>query len=129
MNDLISCVALLDAMPKNDELFSHDVRRVICDAPAVDAEPVRHGWWEHTKKHLWHKENGKIDMWYLDCGYHNGPGCEVCGVSVCEHCEPDWEEMECKYGHYICSVCGEPQKTHDLNYCPNCGAKMDLKEE
>lgn len=39
-NDLISRVALLDAMPKKDELFSYDVRRVICDAPAVDAVEV-----------------------------------------------------------------------------------------
>lgn len=45
MSDLISRAALLDAMPKNDELFSLDVRRVICDAPTVDAEPVRHGRW------------------------------------------------------------------------------------
>lgn len=40
MSDLISRAALLDAMPKNDELLSLDVRRVICDAPAVDAVEV-----------------------------------------------------------------------------------------
>lgn len=45
MSDFISRVALLDAMPKNDELSSLDVRRVICDVPAVDVEPVRHGRW------------------------------------------------------------------------------------
>ena len=37
---LIDANALLDAMPKNDELLSLDVRRVICDAPAIDAVPV-----------------------------------------------------------------------------------------
>ena len=42
MNDLISRNALLDAMPKNDELLSVDVRRIICESPKVDAEPVRH---------------------------------------------------------------------------------------
>lgn len=41
-NDLISRKALLDAMPHNDELLSFDVRKVICEAPSVDAEPVRH---------------------------------------------------------------------------------------
>lgn len=41
MNDLISRSALLEAMPKNDEIFSFEVRRVICNAPAVDAEVVR----------------------------------------------------------------------------------------
>ena len=40
-NDLISRSALLEAMPKNDEIFSSEVRRVICNAPAVDAEAVR----------------------------------------------------------------------------------------
>lgn len=43
MSDLISRNALLDAMPKNDELLSVDVRRIICESPKVDAEPVRHG--------------------------------------------------------------------------------------
>jgi rubrerythrin len=30
-----------------------------------------------------------------------------------------------------CSICGEARKNRtapDMNYCPNCGAKMDLKE-
>ena len=45
MGDLISRNALLDAMPKNDELLSVDVRRIICESPMVDAEPVRHGKW------------------------------------------------------------------------------------
>lgn len=45
MDDLISREALLEAMPKDDILMSLDVRRYIIDAPAVDAEPVRHGKW------------------------------------------------------------------------------------
>ena len=47
MSDLISRTALLEAMPKNDEILSFEVRRVICKAPAVDAEPVRHGRWKN----------------------------------------------------------------------------------
>lgn len=45
MNDLISRNALLDAMPKNDELLSADVRRIICESPKVDVEPVLRGEW------------------------------------------------------------------------------------
>ena len=45
MSDLISRNALLDAMPKNDELLSVDVRRIICESPIIDAEPARHGRW------------------------------------------------------------------------------------
>lgn len=100
--------------------------RIVYDEPTVDAEPVRHGRWEHTKKHLWHKnKDGEVDMWRLDCGYHNGPSCELCYESFCEHCDPDWAEYECEIGYYVCSACGQPSKTGDLNYCPNCGAKMD----
>ena len=40
MDDLISRKALLDCMPKDDQLMSLDVRRCICDAPAVDAVEV-----------------------------------------------------------------------------------------
>ena len=53
MNDLISRSALLEAMPKNDEIFSFEVRRVICNAPAVDAEVVRHGRWIHDINNLY----------------------------------------------------------------------------
>lgn len=27
--------------------------------------------------------------------------------------------------HFSCSVCGYITRLHNLNYCPNCGAKMD----
>ena len=49
MCDLISRNALQDAIPKNDVLLSVDVRRIICEAPKVDAEPVRHGRWIQSK--------------------------------------------------------------------------------
>ena len=32
--------------------------------------------------------------------------------------------------HHTCSVCGHWFSLYDkVNYCPNCGAKMDLEEE
>jgi hypothetical protein len=33
-------------------------------------------------------DDGYIDIFVLDEGYHNGPGCELCGESWCHHCEP-----------------------------------------
>ena len=72
MSDFISRVALLDAMPKNDELSSLDVRRVICDAPAVDAEPVRHGRWE-TKEYT---TEDSFDDWIV---IHHEEVCSECG--------------------------------------------------
>ena len=57
MGDLISRNALLDAMPRNDELLSVDVRRIICESPKVDAEPVITGETSdgyHTFNELYH---------------------------------------------------------------------------
>lgn len=138
-----------DLISKNDLLFEISTKATVYDgsrigegigilldrsevlggieaAPAVDAEPVRHGEWKHIKKHLWHKdEKGEIDMYYLDFGFHNGPGCEICGECICANCEPDWAEKECRIGYYVCSECEQPTKTGESNYCPNCGAKLE----
>lgn len=59
MNDLISRRALLEAMPKHDTLFSFDVRRVIRDAPAVDAIPR----WISVEERLPDKGNVVLAMW------------------------------------------------------------------
>lgn len=53
----------------------------------------------------------------------------------------EWEEIDnlviehslptVKGKTWRCSICGEARKKRtapDMNYCPNCGAKMDLKE-
>lgn len=31
----------------------------------------------------------RVDMFVMDAGFHNGPGCETCGWSACMHC--DWK--------------------------------------
>lgn len=31
--------------------------------------------------------DGDIDIWVLESGYCNGPGCVNCGESWCHHCE------------------------------------------
>lgn len=43
MGDLIEREKLLDSLPKNDTVLSLDVRKIVVDAPAVDAVPVVHG--------------------------------------------------------------------------------------
>ena len=72
MSDLISRNALLDAMPKNDELLSVDVRRIICESPIIDAEPVRHGHWE-TKEYT---TEDSFDDWIV---IHHEEVCSECG--------------------------------------------------
>lgn len=72
MSDLISRNALLDIMPKNDELLSVDVRRIICESPIIDAEPVRHGQWE-TKEYT---TEDSFDDWIV---IHHEEVCSECG--------------------------------------------------
>ena len=31
-------------------------------------------------------EDGKLNFFVCDSGYHNGPGCHACGWSCCWHC-------------------------------------------
>jgi rubrerythrin len=64
---------------------------------------------------------------------------EIADVVEVKHGE--WEEIDnlviehglptVKGKTWRCSICGEARKNRtapDMNYCPNCGAKMDLKE-
>ncbi len=66
----------------------------------------------------------------------------LCGVLALVDAEPTVEAVEVVHGEWIrhgykwkCSACdmkinidGTP-KENGLNYCPNCGAKMDGKKE
>ena len=83
---------------------------------------------EKYGKHKWKRnENGEIDDFAWDYGYHNGVVCEVCGESVCVHCEPDYDNKEdCEKSYYVCPTCGEI--TFRKTYC-DCGQKLDWREE
>ena len=83
---------------------------------------------EKYGKHKWQrKKNGEIDDFAWDYGYHNGVVCEVCGESVCVHCEPDYDNKEdCEKSYYVCPTCGEI--TFRKTYC-DCGQKLDWREE
>ena len=93
MNDLISRNALLDTMPKNDELLSVDVRRIICESPIIDAEPVRHGQWE-TKEYT---TEDSFDDWIV---IHHEEVCSECGKGqgerskFCPNCGAKMDEGE-----------------------------------
>ena len=91
MADLIDRQALKDSIGLTQLFFvahgdNKSLNDIINEAPAVDAEPVKHGRWE------W---RGGI------------PWCSNCG------------KMPTGY-----SYDGDVNTT---NYCPNCGAKMDLE--
>ena len=183
MGDLISRNALLDAMPKNDELLSVDVRRIICESPKVDAEPVITGETSdgyHTFNELYHHRAVLFSVivkafperaWKAR-QHHDGTmysGMFIVGIDTPEgqatyhyDIDPYWDMFECRElerapewdGHtpaqaierigrlepvrhgmweddnYIwkCNLCHKclmiEQGDADMNYCPNCGAKM-----
>lgn len=98
-------------------------KHLIENAPTIDAEPVRHGKWIKTKKHIWEKnDDGEIDEWAWDHEFHNGVCCEICHKRPCVHCEPDYDEKQDCHEHYICSECGRVVFALEP-YC-HCGAKM-----
>ena len=183
MGDLISRNALLDAMPKNDELLSVDVRRIICESPDVDAEPVITGETSdgyHTFNELYHHRAVLFSVivksfperaWKAR-QHHDGTmysGMFIVGIDTPEgqasyhyDIDPYWDMFECRElerapewdGHtpaqaierirklepvrhgmweddnYVwkCNLCHKclmiEQGDADMNYCPNCGAKM-----
>lgn len=46
-------------------------------------------------KHNWEKdENGNVNEWAWESGFHNGVFCVDCGKSVCVHCDPDYMELD-----------------------------------
>ncbi len=75
------------------------VKSMVHSAPAADASAVQHGRWNSVKNPQWPA--------------YSHDKCSVCGW---------WNTKN--------SLCydGKPKHGHSLNYCPNCGAKMDLEE-
>lgn len=81
------------------------------DIPTVDAEPVRHG-------HIVYRERHRINYGKYTGFDENG---EEHTITVCE----DYGSGKEPY----CSECGSQLAESFLNYCPNCGARMDEEEE
>lgn len=73
--------------------------------------------------HKWKEENGKIDVWAYEAGYCNGPVCERCYYSFCEHCNPNGYEGECVVEDYICPSCRE-NVGYKQTHC-KCGQALE----
>lgn len=39
--------------------------------------------------------DGTMNEWVVNSGFHNGPGCEACDWSCCQHCTSESEIPEC----------------------------------
>lgn len=93
------------------------------EAPTIEAAPVAHGEWIEVHEHIWRMDDGEIDEWAWESGFHNGAICEVCGYRPCVHCEPNYKTTECRGVSYKCSICGA-HKNDTSSFCPDCGANM-----
>lgn len=80
---------------------------------------------QEFSEHQWRRTaEGKIDEFAMCFDYHNGPVCERCGYSFCEHCEPNgWNEEPCVIDEYRCPTCNENIGRSD-KYCKNCGQRL-----
>ena len=76
---------------------------------AADVAPIRHGRWI-----VKHKHRG---------GFRRYTGIDDMGE---QHTITVDERVE--YDDRYCSECGKQSADNFLNYCPNCGAKMDLED-
>ena len=81
----------------------------ILKIPVADVAPVRHGRWimKHRRRGGFRRYTGIDDMG------------EQHTIIVDERVE---------YDDRYCSECGKQSADNFLNYCPNCGAKMDLED-
>jgi hypothetical protein len=81
---------------------------------------------QEFSEHQWRRTaEGKIDEFAMYFDYHNGPVCERCGYSFCEHCEPNgWDEEPCVIDEYRCPTCNENIDRSD-KYCKYCGQKIE----
>lgn len=56
--------------------------------------PAYHKLIEEAGHRLIRNQNGQIDIFRLDAGNHNGPECELCGETWCQHCQIDIEKCK-----------------------------------
>lgn len=49
--------------------------------------------------------------------------------SIAEVVHGEWICLEAEIGFHCCSLCGHKILRAKCNYCPNCGAKMDVGGE
>ena len=87
-------------------------------------------------EHDWYKnDDGSIDEFAYNNGYHNGPMCKRCDYSFCMHCEPNgYNKQECieEKEEYLCPHCNKNLFDilviivfkNKIKFCPSCGGRI-----
>ena len=111
MAEYIERKALLNRLCKENCGISFEPENAVCEncylghvltrEPAADVAPVKRGHWE------WFDEDTGTPV----TGYEREWGwrCSCCGIEL-----PDDYD--------------DPDRSPEMKYCPNCGAKMDVEE-
>ena len=100
--------ALMNDAPEQVGYSREDAADCIRYMDAADVAPVRHGRWI-----MKHRHRG---------GFRRYTGIDDMGE---QHTITADERVE--YDDRYCSECGKQSADNFLNYCPNCGTKMDLE--
>ena len=93
--------------PGTPYFLGKSVYEAIENAPTIEAEPVRHGFWKI-------KTINTFELAYGSTGYEPVYECSVCGKVEESYLRLDEPIM--------------PEDADFPNYCPNCGALMDYDE-
>ena len=102
---LIDADALLNEA-NADGAYGYVDASQIANAPTIETERVKYGWWEWFEE--WSQSTPDYPKECEDCGWR------------CSKCKTALEDI---VGGYWDDIDEEPM----LNYCPKCGAKMDLE--
>ena len=100
--------ALMNDAPEQVGYSREDAADCIFWLDTADVAPVRHGRWI-----MKHRHRG---------GFRRYTGIDDMGE---QHTIIVDERVE--YDDRYCSECGKQSADNFLNYCPNCGAKLDLE--
>lgn len=106
MYDCVERIALRDALYKADAITMKGIK-IINQFPAADVALVRHGWWEWFEE--WNPSTPDHPIECEDYGWR------------CSECKTALEDM-------VYGIFDDPYEGPKLNYCLNCGAKMDLED-
>lgn len=100
--ELINKGKLWDDIISNIE-YCEDILEIIDKQPTIEAEPVRHGYWKPVTM-------SELTGWNPEYSGRDPVGCYVCSCCGCDN--------------YI-NEAGEDILS---NYCPHCGAKMEVND-
>ena len=87
MSDLIDCKELLKAFAERHIRTASDAVILIKDAPRVDAEPVRYGYWKSAQGYPFYHTCSECENCYIDEAWtYNGKWnyCPNCGAKMDE---------------------------------------------